>query len=102
MATVIRKLSIPVESENGARYRASVTGQQRGDGTWEGWLEFAPLGGGATLRTERETTQSNQEHLEYWASGLEPAYLEGAFRRAVAHTPVTAPAGGRRARQSIH
>ena len=33
-------------------------------------------------RSGRETTQSNREHLAYWATGLEPTYFEGAFSRA--------------------
>jgi hypothetical protein len=35
-----------------------------------------------TLRTEQETSQPNRVAVEYWASGLEPIYLEGAFARA--------------------
>ena len=31
-----------------------------------------------------ETTQPNLEALRYWASGLEPVYLEGALERAIA------------------
>ena len=34
------------------------------------------------LRTERETTQPNRGAVAYWADGLEPIYLEGAFNRA--------------------
>ena len=34
------------------------------------------------LRTGRETTQPDRRALEYWASGLEPLYFEGAFERA--------------------
>jgi hypothetical protein len=63
-------------------YAARVYGQPREDGTWEGWLEFSnPLVG--TLPTDRETTQSNQGQLTYWATGLEPTYLEGALDRAL-------------------
>lgn len=39
-------------------------------------------GGGATLRTGRETTQPDREDLLCWATGLEPVYLEGALARA--------------------
>jgi hypothetical protein len=35
-----------------------------------------------TWQTERETTQSSAEQVAYWASGLEPTYLEGALARA--------------------
>jgi hypothetical protein len=34
------------------------------------------------LTTGVETTQPNAEALEYWASGLEQIYLEGALKRA--------------------
>jgi hypothetical protein len=57
-------------------------GRPRADGTWEGWLEFVAIGAAVVLRTEQETTQSNRQAVAYWASGLEPAYLEGAFSRA--------------------
>ena len=69
----------PVE---GTLYVARAYGRARADGTWEGWIEFVDAGAAVVLRTEQETTQSNQEGVAYWASGLEPAYLEGAFARA--------------------
>ena len=60
-------------------------GRQRKNRTvWEGWLEFAPLGGrGIVRRSQVETTQPNREALAYWASGIEPVYLEGALERAI-------------------
>ena len=33
-------------------------------------------------RTGTETTQPDQGAITYWATGLESAYLEGAFARA--------------------
>jgi len=51
---------------------------------WEGWVEFDPVDGGPTIRTPRETTQPNRADAEYWATGLEPVYLEGALDRALA------------------
>ena len=56
--------------------------RQQPDGTWRGWLDFTPTEGGPILTTDRETTQSTLEAVSYWASGLEPVYLEGAFERA--------------------
>jgi hypothetical protein len=50
---------------------------------WEGWIEFEPSDGGAAIRTPRETTQPNLKDLEYWATGLTEAYLEGALVRAL-------------------
>lgn len=67
---------------DGTLYFARVYGRARMDGTWEGWIEFVSVGGTVVLRTNQETTQSNREGVVYWASGLEPAYLEGAFARA--------------------
>jgi hypothetical protein len=57
---------------------------------WEGWIEFAPDDGSAVLRTGRETVQPNRADLEYWATGLSTAYLEGAWERALA-PPATPP-----------
>lgn len=67
----------------GNRYRVLIYGEPRTDGTWEAYLEFVPLSTGlAALRTGRETTQPDKRGLEYWATGLEPLYLAGAFERA--------------------
>ena len=65
------------------KYIIHVCGQGRADGTWEGWIEFHPTDANhAILSTEQETSQPNRTALEYWAAGLEPIYLEGAFARA--------------------
>lgn len=64
-------------------YVVWICGQERADGTWEGWLEFHPTGPSQeVLVTGQETTQPNLAALEYWADGLEPVYLEGALARA--------------------
>jgi hypothetical protein len=65
----------------GGEYTARAYGEERADGNREGWLEFHSAAG-AVRRTERETTQPGREALAYWASGLEPVYLDGAFTRA--------------------
>jgi hypothetical protein len=77
---------------DGTTYIARAFGRARADGTWEGWIEFVAVGAAVVLRTDQETTQSNREGVAYWASGLEPAYLEGAFARARRDSPVTVPA----------
>ncbi len=77
---------------DGTTYVVRVYGQARSDGTWERWIEFVAVGSAVVLRTDQETTQSNREGVAYWASGLEAAYLEGAFARARRDSPVTAPA----------
>jgi hypothetical protein len=52
------------------------------DTVWEGWLVFFPENGGKPISTHRETTQPDLAAVRYWASGLEPIYLEGALERA--------------------
>jgi hypothetical protein len=73
----------------GTTYRVWVYGRERADGKWEGWLEFVAVGAPMVRRTGRETTQSSREDLTYWASGLEDAYLQGAFARAQSGTSGT-------------
>lgn len=83
MPELIHEYSYRYRSESGMAYVMRAWGEARGDGTWEGWLEFMPADtGGPALRTERETTQPNRDAVAYWASGLEPVYFEGAFVRA--------------------
>jgi hypothetical protein len=77
---------------DGTTYVARVYGRARADGTWEGWIEFVAVGAAVVLRTDQETTQSNREGVAYWASGLEPVYLEGAFARARRDSPAKASA----------
>jgi hypothetical protein len=82
MSHILLKLDESIEGADGLVYLARVAGRQEADGLWGGWLEFEPLAGGITLRTERETVQPNRDGLEYWAAGLGATYLEGALRRA--------------------
>jgi hypothetical protein len=64
-------------------YIVRICGEERSDGTWEGWLEFHSADATKpTLLAEQETSQPNRTALEYWADGLEPVYLEGALARA--------------------
>ena len=71
-------------SHAGRDWTVEAWGEGREDGRWEGWLVFVPSDGSPPLATPRETTQSNRQALAYWARGLAPTYLEGAFSRAVA------------------
>lgn len=91
MAEVLVTFDEPVRGRDGERYHAQVCGRPGADGLWEGWLEFQPVGGGAPIRTPRETTQPNRTDLLYWAGGLGVAYLEGAIDRArrAAERPAT-------------
>ena len=81
MAELIQTYTEVVRDSRGEEFVVSAHGEERADGTWEGWVEFRPAAGDVR-RTGRETTQPHREALRYWASGLEPVYLQGAFARA--------------------
>ena len=71
-----------IRTPQGLAYVARTFTRPNAD-LWDAWLEFHSLDhDGPNLRTDRETTQSTPEAVAYWASGLEPVYLEGAFARA--------------------
>jgi hypothetical protein len=82
MAELIHNHSAHVRTVAGEIFKTRVYGDRQPDGLWIGWLEFDDELGRVKLRTARETTQPNREALEYWASGLEAVYVEGAFARA--------------------
>jgi hypothetical protein len=67
---------------NGKAFVPCAYAAERPDGTWQAWLEFTPEDSGPTLTTGQETSQPNRQAIVYWASGLEPIYLEGALGRA--------------------
>jgi hypothetical protein len=62
-------------------YRARAIGRERPGGIWEGFIEFES-DSGERLVTDVETTQPNRTDLEYWITGIEPIYLDGALERA--------------------
>jgi hypothetical protein len=83
MAELIQEYTTRITSTDGTTYFVRACGERRSDGTWEGWIEFHDADGTKpTLRTGQETSQPNRLAVEYWASGLEPIYFEGAFARA--------------------
>lgn len=83
MSQRIHSYDAIARDDGGREYVVHAFGEQRDDGTWAGWLRFEPRdGAGRALQTDRETTQPNLNDLEYWASGLEPTYIEGALARA--------------------
>ena len=83
MAELLQEYTTVVTSPDGATYNVRSYGEERGDGTWIGWIEFDPEDPeDQTLMTDQETSQPNRTTLEYWATGLEPVYFEGAFGRA--------------------
>jgi len=81
MAEVVHVFGEPVFLD-GTPYSAQVAGRKAGN-VWEGWVEFAAADGSDVRRSPRETTQPDRDALAYWATGLSPTYLEGAFRRAL-------------------
>jgi hypothetical protein len=85
MDELIHEFTSEIADADGHAYSARAMGRQRkGRTVWEGWLEFTPIGGrGMVRRGQVETTQPNREALVYWASGIEPVYLEGALERAI-------------------
>jgi hypothetical protein len=83
MAELLQEYASTVTDAYGLTYSVSSYGEERSDGTWIGWLEFHPADlTEPVLRTEQETSQPNRTAVEYWATGLEPVYFEGAFERA--------------------
>lgn len=82
MAEVLVQFDRPLSDEAGRSCVVRICGREADDGLWEGWIEFDPQDGGPTLRTPQETEQPNRVDLEYWATGLTVAYLEGALERA--------------------
>lgn len=81
MSELIQTYNETLRGARGEEFTASAHGEGRDDGTWEGWIEFRSASG-EVRRTARETTQPDRDALRYWASGLEPLYLDGAFSRA--------------------
>jgi len=68
------------EDAGGMQYEIRVYGAQQ-EGRWEGWIEFhAP---GDVRRTDVETSQETRRDLSFWATGLSPVFLEGAWERAL-------------------
>ena len=83
MAELLREYATAVSGPDDTTYVVRSYGEQRRDGTWIGWLEFHPTDvRKRTLQTNQETSQPNRGAVEYWATGLEPIYFEGAFERA--------------------
>jgi hypothetical protein len=83
MAELLQEYLTTVVGADDTTYVVRSYGEERADGTWIGWLEFHPTDvTQPALRTEQETSQPNRTAVEYWATGLEPVYFEGAFERA--------------------
>lgn len=83
MAVLLQKHAVTLIGPDDTTYDVISYGEERIDGTWSGWIEFEPIDDSKpTLQTEQETSQPNRTAIEYWSTGLEPIYFEGAFDRA--------------------
>ena len=83
MTELLQEYTTEVVGPDNSTYTVRSYGEERSDGTWIGWLEFEPLDPEEpTLTTAQETSQPNRTAVEYWATGLEAVYFEGAFQRA--------------------
>jgi hypothetical protein len=91
MAEIVHERLLSLTGRDGTFYnRMLVYAVQQGS-TWAGWIEFVSTEGRKVVRTDRETTQSSLAAVAYWASGLEPLYVEGALDRATRRTSDTRP-----------
>ena len=83
MSKLLQEYTTVVIRPDGTVYKVRTYADQRTDGTWIGWVEFHPTDSTkAILTTGQETSQPNLMDVEYWATGLEPIYFEGAYDRA--------------------
>lgn len=78
-----------LRATTGRLFWSRAWGAEARDGTrrWNGWLEFIPIDGGASVSTAHETTQSDRSCTLRWAQRLGRAYLEGAIGRALKSPP---------------
>ena len=83
MAVLLQEYTTVVRGSDDTTYTVRSYGEERADGTWTGWIEFEPDDPNKPiLLTDQETSQPNRVAVEYWATGLEAVYFEGAFERA--------------------
>ncbi len=81
--SLVHRYTTPLADAEGRTFAVEAHGERGASGLWEGWLEFVGVGRQIVLRTDVETRQPDRRALVYWASGLCPSYLEGAFTRAL-------------------
>jgi len=83
MTRLLQEYTTRVIGPDGTSYIVRSYAEEREDGTWKGWLEFHPtVASKPILKTGQETSQPNHTDVEYWSTGLEPVYFQGAFMRA--------------------
>ena len=76
----IHAFTATVTDETGRTWTAQAHGRAAGN-VWLGWIVFID-DAGSSLATDVETSQPDRDALVYWATGIEPIYLEGALARA--------------------
>jgi hypothetical protein len=87
-AGAYRDTPVHEPSEAGAQYvRHGMPGVDVGvkhHHMWAGWLEFETMDGSRSYQTVHEVIQPSWPALAEWAVALQSAYVQGAFRRALA------------------
>ena len=82
MTEVFAEYENAIDATDASVWAARACGRPL-NGKWEAWLEFIPLTAGESpVRTPRETTQRDRAAALQWATGITPAYPEGALERA--------------------
>ncbi|HEX8173321.1 MAG TPA: hypothetical protein VF824_22495 [Thermoanaerobaculia bacterium] len=82
MERLLQTFEAPFADHDGNLYAVQLFGRSRPGDTWQAMLTFVRQRDGISFTTGVETTQSNAEAVLYWATGLTPAYFDGAFERA--------------------
>jgi len=77
---LVHSFTAQVTDEAGVPWGARAYGRPEGN-VWLGWIVFTSRDG-QTVQTGTETSQPDRTALEYWTTGIEPIYLEGALARA--------------------
>jgi hypothetical protein len=88
MDKVVEEIDTIVRDRSNQSYRTYLFGANRPGDTWQGWLAFERQSDGALFEGPVETTQPDRDALLYWATGLEPVYIEGALARALTAPPI--------------
>jgi hypothetical protein len=88
MPELLAQLSTTVIDDDGNAFGVLAYGEPQHDGRWQAWLEFVSVDG-PRHRSPRETTQPDRAAAIYWATGLTPVFIEGAFARAGSGPGVT-------------
>ena len=77
---LIHSFTTTVTDELGRSWTPRAYGRPD-ENVWRGWIVFVN-DDGEIVETDAETSQPDRGALEYWATGIEPIYLDGALARA--------------------